>query len=294
MTPNAPKLSIGLPVYNGAEYLAEALDALLAQTLTDFELIISDNASTDATAEICHMYAAKDERVSYVRQELNRGAAVNHNVVLELARAPYFAWAASDDRHHPEFMARCLAGLEANPEAVLCHANTIVMAKDGSALRTVTPGALATSARALDRFRDVVRCPEDHRVFEMYGVMRTEAVRATGAMQPYEGSDYTFIAAMALRGPFVRVDEALFSNRVSAGTRYADGHLNYDPLVGADNGLYRFRLASEFTRLIAGSSQPVGDKLRCFAALGARLPRKLRNLAAQVAGKLTATVQPVL
>ena len=80
---SAPRLSIGLPVFNGENYLAEAIDTLLAQTYTDYELIISDNASTDGTREICEKYAAKDERIRYLRQPRNIGAAPNHNFLVQ-------------------------------------------------------------------------------------------------------------------------------------------------------------------------------------------------------------------
>src|SRR3954470_15735733 len=87
-----PLVSIGLPVYNGARYIAEALESLLAQTYTAFELIISDNGSTDATRSICEEFAARDGRVRYVRHETNRGLAWNWNHVFELSRRPYFKW----------------------------------------------------------------------------------------------------------------------------------------------------------------------------------------------------------
>lgn len=93
-----PTVSIGMPVYNGAEYIRETLDALLAQTFTDFELIISDNASTDETAEICREYAERDLRIVYIRQEGNIGARANFQLVLDKARGAYFMWAAADDR----------------------------------------------------------------------------------------------------------------------------------------------------------------------------------------------------
>src|SRR5262245_57216615 len=92
-----PRVSIGLPVYNGAKYLAEAIDSLLEQTFSDFELIISDNGSTDATPAICEEYAAKDGRIRFLRQEINRGLAWNWNCVLEESRGAYFKWAACDD-----------------------------------------------------------------------------------------------------------------------------------------------------------------------------------------------------
>lgn len=92
-----PVVSIGMPVYNGEKYIKEALDSLLTQTFTNFELIISDNSSTDNTQEICQMYATKDSRIKYIRQQKNIGVALNFEFVLNMAQAEYFTWAASDD-----------------------------------------------------------------------------------------------------------------------------------------------------------------------------------------------------
>jgi len=96
-TPPVPQVSIGVPVYNGEPFIREALDSLLAQTFTDFELIISDNASTDRTEAICREYAAKDERIRYVRQAEHCGAMANFQFVLDEAVGEYFMWAAADD-----------------------------------------------------------------------------------------------------------------------------------------------------------------------------------------------------
>jgi glycosyltransferase involved in cell wall biosynthesis len=92
-----PTVSIGMPVYNGAKYIKEALDSLLAQTYTDFELIISDNASTDSTQAICEEYASKDSRIRYIRQPENMGPLKNFQFVLDEAVSEYFMWAAHDD-----------------------------------------------------------------------------------------------------------------------------------------------------------------------------------------------------
>ena len=97
MPDKVPRVSIGLPVYNGENYMAAAIDSLLAQTFTDFELIISDNASTDATEQICRDYAHRDGRIRYYREEVNRGAAWNFTHTFELARGEYFKWHAHDD-----------------------------------------------------------------------------------------------------------------------------------------------------------------------------------------------------
>ncbi len=113
-TSAAPKVSIGMPVYNGAAYISKALDSLLAQTFSDFELIISDNASIDGTDKICRRYAARDARVRYIRQDVNRGASANFSFVLDEARGEYFMWAASDDIWLPDFISECLTVISAD------------------------------------------------------------------------------------------------------------------------------------------------------------------------------------
>jgi glycosyltransferase involved in cell wall biosynthesis len=98
----APRLSIGLPVYDGENYLAESLDALLGQSYEDFELIISDNASTDGTADIRRRYQKQDLRIRHIRQPRNFGLAPNHNFVFEQARGELFKRAPHNDLHaHP-------------------------------------------------------------------------------------------------------------------------------------------------------------------------------------------------
>ena len=107
-----PRLSIGLPVYNGQHLLARALDSLLAQTFRDFEIIISDNASSDSTPQICRAYARRDRRIRYVRNSRNLGAIANFNRVFELSRAPLFKWAAHDDLYRETYLERCIRLLE--------------------------------------------------------------------------------------------------------------------------------------------------------------------------------------
>src|SRR3712207_6191103 len=115
MNTQSPKVSIGLPVYNGEKFIREAIDSILNQTFEDFELIISDNASTDETAAICQTYAAQDRRVRYFRNLENIGAAGNHNRVFEAASGKYFKWAAHDDLCGPNFVAECVNVLDRDP-----------------------------------------------------------------------------------------------------------------------------------------------------------------------------------
>src|SRR5574341_1733201 len=121
MTHGTPTVSIGLPVYNGERFLVEAINSLLAQTYTDFELIISDNASTDRTDEICMSFQASDARIRYYRQKTNIGGGNNANFTFKVAKGKYFCWAAHDDVYAPRFLEECVAVLDGAPEVVLSH-----------------------------------------------------------------------------------------------------------------------------------------------------------------------------
>src|SRR6185503_20049809 len=117
--PASPVVSIGLPTYNGARHLREAVESLLAQDHADFELLISDNASTDATADIAGELAKLDPRIRIVRQPTNIGPTANFAFVLRGTHGRYFMWAADDDRWHPAYVSSCLAALECNPGAAM-------------------------------------------------------------------------------------------------------------------------------------------------------------------------------
>src|SRR5215831_11779077 len=116
-----PRLSIGLAVYNGENFLAQSIEALLGQTYEDFELIISDNASTDGTAGICQRYAKQDSRIRYFRQPRNVGSAPNHNFTIHQARGELFKTASHDDLYARDLLRVCVAALDERPEVVLAH-----------------------------------------------------------------------------------------------------------------------------------------------------------------------------
>src|SRR5438128_3187989 len=111
----APSVSLGLPVFNGEAFLVQVLESILAQTYGDFELIISDNASTDATPDICRVYAARDPRIRYVRNATNVGAARNFNRVFQLSTGEYYKLANADDVCAPTLVERCVAVLDTHP-----------------------------------------------------------------------------------------------------------------------------------------------------------------------------------
>src|ERR1700682_2243328 len=128
------KITIGLPVYNGAKYLAAAMDSILAQSYGDFDLLISDNASTDGTEEICRDYAKKDPRIRYIRQRQNLGAAANHNLLIPMTDSPYFKWASHDDLLAPGFLAACVDVLDRDSTVVLASPASMLIDEVGKPL----------------------------------------------------------------------------------------------------------------------------------------------------------------
>jgi len=126
-----PEVAIGVPVYNGERFVGATLDSLVAQTHEDLEIIVCDNASTDATEEIVRGYAARDPRVKYHRNAQNLGIAGNFNRVFELSRSPYFKWNMADDLSEPTLVERCLATLKEVPEAILAYAKARLIDEDG-------------------------------------------------------------------------------------------------------------------------------------------------------------------
>jgi glycosyltransferase involved in cell wall biosynthesis len=210
-TKKSPLVSIGLAVYNGERYLEEAITSILAQTYENFELIISDNASTDRTQEICAKFTGKDPRVKYFRNKTNIGGANNHNLAFSYAKGEYFRLAAHDDVLAPELVERCVEILETNPDVVLCHSITILIDEHGRPTRTISRNK-AQSARSYQRLADLTGF--DHDCEEIYGVMRTVVLRKTGLLRNYTDADRTLLAEISLYGKFYQVLEPLFYKRV--------------------------------------------------------------------------------
>lgn len=206
-----PRLSIGLPVYNGEEYLPEALDALLDQSYEDFELIISDNASTDGTADICRRYEARDPRVRYVRQPRNIGAAPNHNFVLWEARGALFKWASHDDLYARNLLARCVDALDRYPGVVLASCYSAMIDASGELVDAAVRYPRTTgSMRASERFRALLFATGGD---DDYGIIRTDVLRRVPPTGSYYHADRTLVAELALHGRFHRVPETLYFRR---------------------------------------------------------------------------------
>lgn len=205
-----PRLTLGLPVYDGERFLAASLDALLAQTYTDFELIISDNASTDGTAAIAQAYAERDPRVRYVRHPVNRGSTFNHNFVIHEARGELFKWVSDDDLYAPELLERCVAALDAHPEVPVAHAWTAYVDADGEVVDR-PPYPLVTDVDdPAERLHSLLVTQGGD---DIYGVIRMSVLSQVRLFGSYHMADRTFVAELLLHGPFHNVPEYLYFRR---------------------------------------------------------------------------------
>lgn len=205
-----PRLSIGLPVYNGEQYLSEALDALLGQSYEDFELIISDNASTDATEEISRRYVTQDARVRYIRQPRNIGCAPNHNVVVEEARGELFKWASHDDLYARDLLQRSVEALDEHPHVVLAHSWTAMIDSAGNITQAIEYPLATASPRAPERFCSMLFGEGGD---DDGGIIRTDVLRRTPLVDSYHHADRTIVAELALHGPFYQVPDWLYFRR---------------------------------------------------------------------------------
>jgi glycosyltransferase involved in cell wall biosynthesis len=293
-----PKVSIGLPVYNGERFLAEALDSFLAQTFSDFEVIVSDNASTDRTGEIARAYAARDARVRYHRNASNVGLARNHNRAFTLARGHYFKWAAADDVCRPDYLRRCVEVLDADPAVVLAYPRTQFVDAAGTPLDIDDPGWDLRSDDPAERLRYVLGA--GHWVNAVIGLIRAEALARTRLMPTYPGGDFRVLAELSLLGKFCEIPERLFVRRLHPGASSQHGTDGTDPdpqwLVrywtgnGASLALPLWSLSIDHFRTVVGSRLPLRRKL---SLLGALL-RNLRWRRQALAGELLSAAAALL
>lgn len=199
---------IGLPVYNGADYLEKALESLLGQTYADFRVLISDNASTDTTGAIGRNFADRDPRITYHRHATNLGAAPNFNFCVEQATGRYFKWMAHDDLCRPTYLERCVDRLERDPGAVLCHAHVQCIDETGAQTGSYAKEWNFNDPDPVVRFARAMAL--DHACVTVFGVMRLDTLKKTPAIAPFVGSDRPLLAELALHGRLEYVPEELF------------------------------------------------------------------------------------
>ena len=302
-----PTVSIGLPVYNGENFIEEAIESILAQTFQDYELVISDNASTDATQIICQRYAQQDSRIRYSHSPVNRGPAWNYNRVFELARGTYFKWAAHDDVFEPTFLERVLERLIHNPTAVLGFSQVDVIEQAAGLIRPYSVEMDLGSDRPAQRFKETISLK--HRCYEIFGLVRRDVLAKTSLIGAYAGSDRVLLSRLILEGAFEIVPEPLFKAREHGSQSIAmlrkprhrhfrmhDYAIWFDPQNKGKILLPNWRILYEYFCAIRAVPMSVTDKLACWLVLAGwllaysnlvKLGRDLAIASAQIVGRLT-------
>jgi len=210
MTDRKPLVSIGMPVYNGGNFIRSALESLLAQDYENFELIISDNHSTDSTQEICSDYMIRDKRIRYFRNETNEGAVRNFTRVFELSQGEYFMWAAHDDYREPNYIRLCVELMENNPKVILCCSRIIAVNENGDA-REIKENFHTIGMVPYKRFHKMLWA---NSCAIIYGLIRRNGLRKKNLFNNTIGSDNLLLAELSLKGEFYQFPLFLFRKRI--------------------------------------------------------------------------------
>ena len=279
-----------MPVFNGEAYLQEALDSILAQTYTDFEVVISDNGSTDRTEDICAGYVTQDSRVRYFRNSENLGAAWNYNHVFGLCSSEFFKWAAHDDVLAPDFLLECVKPLEGDDSVVLSYPDVAVIDAQGDLLQEYDLGLEADTAQPHRRFRSLLHAR--HRCLPIFGVIRADALQRTPLIGSYVSSDRVLLARLALMGRLRQVPGTLFFARshpqqsVQSHSDWATYSAWFDPALGKQVVFRHRRLLSEHRAAIRETPLRQAERLQCCLYLGCRFARLWRPLLGELSMSL--------
>jgi glycosyltransferase involved in cell wall biosynthesis len=267
MSNSTPKVSIGLAVYNGERYIEQTIQSILSQTFRDFELVISDNASTDQTGAICQKFSEQDSRIRYSRNESNIGGANNENLTFTLARGMYFRWAAHDDICAPQLLEKLVEVLENDPSIILVHSRIMKIDENGRPLGVLDQNK-ATADTPSARFCDLTGL--DHDCEATYGLIRSEIMAQTGLERNYTDSDRSFLAHLSLFGKFHQVPEVLFYKRIhpDMSTKVFQDWRGRMAWFGANQKnqivLPHWMQFFHYLEMITYSPIPLMDKLYCY------------------------------
>ncbi|MEZ5399805.1 MAG: glycosyltransferase family 2 protein [Bryobacteraceae bacterium] len=262
---NTPRVSIGLPIYNGSNFMRETIDSVLRQTFTDWELVICDNASTDATPEICREYAARDSRIRFYANAKNMGAAYNYDRVLELSRGEYFKWTAHDDLMAPDFLEKCAGLLDSDRSAIGAAPQAAMIDESGQILREPWREVSMSSERPSERYRQQLTDAEGFR--QIFGLYRTPVVRNCGPNGRWGSSDKNFLARLSLQGKILVTDTVLYSRvhplqSVNAHTSTHARSIWFDPKLAGKIHFPRFSMVWDYLSAVFAYPMPFSERLR--------------------------------
>lgn len=271
---SSPRFSIGMPVFNGSAFIENAIDSVLRQTVPDWELVISDNASTDDTEIVCQRYAASDARIHYHRNEHNLGAHPNYNQTLKLARGKYFKWLAHDDALAPEFLELCGDQMATDPNAVLCMSDIRYIDAEGQDIGVMDmafPGSLARHPAT--RFSALVN--RGHTAYHVFALIRRTTLLDSVQLMSFHGSDRALIADLCLRGPLLHEHAPLMLVRehkaryTRAKTKPKERAAWHDAKLAGKASLPTWRLYGEYLKILRAAEVSASAKARCTLTLGA-------------------------
>lgn len=271
-------VSIGLPVYNGEPFLRQALDSLLSQTYSNFELVISDNASTDGTADICTAYAARDPRIRYYRNTENIGVDRNFNRTFELSRNEYFRWAAADDLCASTLLQRCVELLDARQDVVLCYPKARYVDENGGFLRDYEDRLHIEHKAPNDRFATYLRNIDMCNA--AFGMIRASVLRQTKLYGAYSDSDLVFLGELTLYGCFFELPETLFCRRIHSGMavkKYPNAHQRMvmsKPELAEKLCFPHWEVFAGFLSAIHRAPLSWSERLLCYARMNIWLSRR--------------------
>ena len=262
-----PIVSIGMPAYNAEATIAAAIDSLLRQTYPHFELIISDNASSDRTWSIIEDYARRDDRIVALRQPHNVGANGNYSAVFRAARGQYFKWASSNDWCAPSFLEQCVAHLDAHRETVLVSPRTRLFEGSIERFSDYPHDVAFDESDAVERFVKVGRALMLNNVLN--GLMRSKVLAQTRLIDHFPGADNVLVGHLALLGRIVLLDEPLFYRRMDDGTatRLMSSealHRHHYPVKTLRSLFPAWRFMGGLLRTAVSSGLTVGDTMRAL------------------------------
>ena len=275
------RVTVGMPVFNGERFVSETIESILEQSFEDFELLISDNSSTDGTEEICRSFVSQDSRVRYVRCSVNNGLAWNHNYLVELARGSLFKWTGADDIFHRDLLSRCVEELDGRSDAVLAFPRSVAIDSNGKTLYEYSPQWELTSDSPGERLRSVLR-KGGHwlNADATNGVIRIDALRQTRLIPSYLGGDKRTLAELAVLGKFVEVEEYFhfrrFHEESTGSNNPADNGYSLSSVKRmremfrcskAEACMPTWMLLRDRISVVRRSGLSVADRLRCYESM---------------------------
>ena len=268
-----PMISVGIPVYNGERYIKDSIESILSQTYSDFELIISDNASTDKTISICKEYANQDKRIKLHLNNNNIGASGNFRKVFELSSGKYFKWQCHDDTCSRNMLQEALEKLENDCSRVLAFPLTVIKWEDGrEVLSQDCWRALLAQENVSKRISFRVRNAKGPTT-PIFGLIRSEVLRKTRLIDSFTHSDQVLILELAMQGRFALLERSTHYFRqhrkksLNATKDPRERLLWFDPSYKGNPPDEMLHLYQEMFKSVSKGDVALTHKIMCYPAI---------------------------